>query len=1031
MRSMIASALSRSRTTLLFFLFIMFFGIYSYVVIPKESNPDITFPVFYISVVHQGISPEDAERMLVRPIENELRGIEGIKEMKATASEGHASVTLEFYADVELKAAIADVRDKVSLAKAKLPEDAEDPVVEQITIASEAPAITVVLSGDVSERALVNIARRLQDVLEGFQQVLEANISGDREDSVEIIVDPLVMESYGLDQSLIYNLVASNNRLVAAGTLDNGKGRFPVKVPSVYENVEDILSQPVKVDGDKVLTFGDIAEVRRAYKDPNGFARLNGENAISLEVIKRPGENIIETVNLVKTIMSEGQKQWPDGISVTYVGDQSIDVRQMLGDLQNNVISAVILVVIVIIAALGGRSATLVGISIPGAFLAGIMVIFTMGLTVNMVVLFSLIMSVGMLVDGSIVVTEFADRLMNEGMNRREAYATASRRMAWPITASTATTLAAFMPLIFWPGITGQFMKYLPITLIATLSASLLMALVFVPTYGSYFGRPRPLTEAQRAQFVYAERGEFDKLTGIAKHYVTVLESALNNPGKVIIIAVLISAWFISLYAKLGHGIEFFPEVEPKTLTMKVRSNGDHSVYEQDEIVRQVEQEVLAVDGIETLYTSVGGRGQIGFFRIDLDDWDQRETYTVISDDITERVSKIPGIEFEVKKVSGGPGGAADVIIQLTSKNPKSLLEATEKVRNAINELDDGMNVSDTRPTPGLQWEIKVDRAMASRFGADVSLLGNTVQFVTNGLKIGEYRPDDADEELDILIRYPEEYRSVGMLSQLRIQTASGLVPVENFVTKHASQKVESVSRIDGQRYYQVLADFKPAVTTIDKFLANARAKVADLDLPEDVTVKFRGSNEDQNESSAFLGSAFLVALSVMLMILVTQFNSFYQAFLILSAVLFSSVGVLIGLLIIQKPFGIVMSGVGIIALAGIIVNNNIVLIDTFNVLRRQGLSTRDAIMRTGAQRLRPVLLTTITTVLGLLPMVLEMNIDLLARDISMGAPSTQWWSQLAVAVAGGLTFATLLTLVLTPCMLIFGHNFSNFVRRR
>lgn len=1030
MKSMITGALSRTRTTFLFFLFIVFFGIYSYLVIPKEANPDISFPNFYISIVHQGISPEDAERMLVRPIENELRGIEGIKEMKATASEGHASIRLEFYSDVELDSAIADVRDKVSLAKAKLPTDAEDPVVEQVTIASEDPALTVVLSGNVAERALVNLAQKLQDVLEGKQQILEVNISGDREDSVEIIVDPLIMESYGLDQSVIYNLVASNNRLVAAGNLDNGKGRFPVKVPSVYENVSDILSQPVKVDGDKVLTFADIAKVRRAYKDPNGFARLNGENAISLEVVKRPGENIIETVELVKAIMEEGSKHWPKEISVTYVGDKSIDVRQMLGDLQNNVISAVILVVIVIIAALGGRSATLVGISIPGAFLAGIMVIFIMGLTVNMVVLFSLIMSVGMLVDGSIVVTEFADRLMNEGMNRREAYATASRRMAWPITASTATTLAAFMPLIFWPGTTGQFMKYLPITLIATLSASLLMALVFVPVFGSFFGKPRALSKEQREQFVYADKGEYDKMRGISKHYVTVLQSALDNPSKVIAIAVLVSLGFVSLYMKLGHGVEFFPDVEPKTLTMKVRSNGDHSIFEQDEIVRKVEEQVLAIDGIETVYTSVGGRSQIGFFRIDLKEWDERENYQFIRNEIVKRVSKIPGIEFEVKKVNGGPGSAADVVIQMTSKNPDSLLIATEMVRSAINELDDGMNVSDTRPTPGLQWEIKVDRAMAARFGADVSLLGNSVQFVTNGLKIGEYRPDDADEELDILIRYPEQYRSVGMLSQLRIQTERGLVPVENFITKHASQKVESVSRIDGERYYQVLADFKPSITTIDKFLVNAKDKIAGLDLPSDVSVKFRGANEDQNESSSFLVSAFLVALCVMLMILVTQFNSFYQAFLILSAVLFSSVGVLIGLLVIQKPFGIVMSGVGIIALAGIIVNNNIVLIDTFNVLRRQGIPVKEAIVRTGAQRLRPVLLTTITTVLGLLPMVLEMNIDLIERDISMGAPSTQWWSQLAVAVAGGLTFATLLTLVLTPCMLIFGHNVSAFFSR-
>jgi len=443
MLALIDAALTRTRSVLMIFVLLLISGAITYANIAKEANPDITIPIIYVSMIHDGISPEDAERMLVRPMEKELKSIAGIKEMRASAGEGHASVTLEFVAGLDPKKALSDVRDKVTLAKAKLPSETEEPEVHEVTMANQNPAITVILSGPVSERGLLTIARALKDKIEGMHQVLEVDIGGDREDMVEILVDPLLMESYGLDQGDIYNLVERNNRLVPAGTLDTGKGRFAIKVPSVFETIQDLLDLPIKVDGERVITFADVSTVRRAYKDPTTFARLNGERSISLEVKKRSGENIIETVNQVKALVNEAKQKWPNQILIDYVGDQSENVKETLSDLQSNVLSAILMVVIVIIAALGSRSAMLVGFAIPGAFLTGILAIALAGLTVNIVVLFGLIMAVGMLVDGAIVVTEFADREMTEGVDKKRAYARAAQRMAWPIISSTATTLAA------------------------------------------------------------------------------------------------------------------------------------------------------------------------------------------------------------------------------------------------------------------------------------------------------------------------------------------------------------------------------------------------------------------------------------------------------------------------------------------------------------------------------------------------------------------------------------------------------------
>jgi multidrug efflux pump len=1017
MNALIDWALVHKRTMTLLFLLLLASGLSAWLSIPKEAEPDITIPYIYVSISHPGISPEDAERMLVRPMENELKAIQGVKEMTANAGQGHASVTLEFIAGFDPDKALADVRDKVNVAKARLPDETREPTVHPITMAEENPVITISLSGSVPQRALIELGRHLQDKLEGLKEVLEVELGGDRRDQLEVVLNPLSMESYGLDQQDIYSLVSRNNRLIAAGSLDTGKGSFAIKIPSVFEDLDDILNLPVKTNGDRVVRFKDVASVRRSYTDPHSFARLNGESSVTLEVKKRAGQNIIETVTHSRELVEKERKKWPEHIRVTYTNDNSEQISSMLRDLENNVLSAVLLVVIVIIAFLGVRTALLVGLAIPGSFLSGILILSTLGYTVNIVVLFALIMAVGMLVDGAIVVTEYADRLMGEGVQPEQAYGNAAKRMSWPIIASTATTLAAFAPLIFWPGMMGEFMKYLPITLIATLTASLFMALLFVPTLGGIIGKPRPISKTSKQRLLQMEQGDILTLEGFSGLYVKVLHFATRHAWKMLLATILFSIGVFGAYSASNLGMQFFPEVEPEGGNIIIRGYGDLSIYEKDSLMREVENSLLDMTEIETLYVRTGGQNRIGRIRYNLVDWKERRKASEIIREMKKRTAHISGMEIEIGKDESGMGGGKDLQIQLSSRFPRKLDDAAGKIRKALEGNPKVTDIEDSRPKPGIEWLLEINRSDAARFGADAASVGSMIQMITNGLKVGEYRPNDVDRELDIRVRFPSDKRSIHQMDSIRLLTDHGLVPISNFVERKAVPKVDTIRRVDARRVITVSANMKEG-ELLSLELPHFREQLKTLGLDPMVEIELKGENREQESSQQFLQKAFLIALVVMAIILVTQFNSFYQAFLILSAVLFSTVGVFLGLLVFQKPFGVVMSGIGVISLAGIIVNNNIVLIDTYNVLRRGGMQATEAILRTGAQRLRPVLLTTVTTILGLLPMVLEVNIDLFSPNIDIGSPSTQWWSQLATAVAGGLAFATVLTLVITPCML-------------
>jgi multidrug efflux pump len=1007
----------------------------AYTTIPKEAEPDIEIPIIYVSIEHEGISPEDSERLLVRPMEQELRSIEGIKEMTANAYEGGANVQIEFDAGIDTKRALQDVREKVDLAQAKLPGETDEPTVNEVKMSRFDPMLVLNLAGDIPERTLTTIAENLQEKLEALPGVLEVNLVGTREELMEVVVDPLAMESYGLDQAQIIQFVNRNNRLVAAGALHATEGRFPVKVPGVFESADDVLNMPIKAVGERVVHFKDIAQVRRTYKDAESVARLNGTPALAIEVIQRSGANVLETIDEVNAVLAEESAYWPSGIEIVASRDKSKDVNDMLSELQNNVLSAVLLVFIVIIGILGIRSALLVGIAIPGSFLLGILLIGSFGVTINMMVLFALIMAVGMLVDGAIVVTEMADRRMAEGDSRRDAYARAAVRMSWPIIASTCTTLAAFVPLALWPGMSGEFMKYLPITLIAVLSASLFMALLFVPTLGAIFGRTGANSDEARRNLAAAETGNLDDVTGLTGKYIQFLKRTLKHPWRNVgavtgLLVVVYSSFFL-----FGKGIEYFPDVEQPFGMVDIRARGDMSTAERDRLVREVEERVLDMPEIKFLYAKTGrsdqgAEDQIGSLTLNYIDWDQRRPADEILAEIRERTSDLVGIRIETRKPDPGPPIGKPIRIEFSSRFYDQLDLTVDRVRTFLETQDDVVNIEDSRPLPGIEWQIKVDRAEAARFGADISLVGAMVQLVTNGIKIGEYRPDDSDDEIDIRVRYPEGSRSLAQIDELRIPSDQGPVPISTFIERVPAQKVGTIRRTDMRRTLAIDADVAAGVL-VDDVVQRLKAEVPELGIDPRVSWSFRGSTEDQQEDMEFLSRAMLMALAIMAIILVTQFNSIYQAGLILTAVLFSTGGVLLGHLFMMKPFGVIMSSVGVITLAGIVVNNNIVFIDTFNVLRSRGEQPFEAILRTCAIRLRPVLLTTVTTIVGLMPMVLGVNINLIEREISVGAPSSQWWTQLASSVAGGLAFATVLTLFLTPSLLMVQANVVRLWKER
>ena len=1123
MTGIIDWASQRARMILALIIASLAAGIFSYTGLPKEGEPDIEIPALFISVVFPGISAADSETLLVRPMETELADLDGLKKMTATAAENYAGLALEFEFGWDKAKTMADVREAMNSAEALFPNGAEKYSINELNF-SEFPIIIVNLTGDVPERTMTRVATKLQEEIEAMDAVLEAVISGNRDEMVEVTIDPLRLESYNVTAGELINVVQKNNQLIAAGEVDSNQGTFSVKIPSSFNEAQDIYDLPVKTNGDRVVTLGDLAKIKLTFVDRAGTARFNGENTVALQVVKRKGFNLIGTAKDVRSLVEKESQNWPTNlkaaVDVGTSNDQSRVVDSMVRQLEGSVLTAIALVMIVVLTSLGTRAALLVGFSIPTSFLLCFVLLGLMGVTISNIVMFGLILAVGMLVDGAIVVVEYADKRISQGTGPMKAYVEAAKRMFWPVVSSTATTLCAFLPMLFWPGVPGQFMGMLPVTLIFVLSASLIVALIYLPILGGVSGRLSRFFENSSdwlrnvlpwfirlllvpvivlslffsiLQVVNPnlllniepdKLGPMASLPGVAMFIASAFMASIvlgsveirkrqknvqagyrrtlfgyfikfiaGNPVMPLVAiggVIAFTSFIFTTFGKNNYGVEFFVEGEPEQAIVYVKARGNLSLTEKDIFVRQAELIVNAHPGVESVFSFAGAGGlnqntagasapkdTIGQIQLETIPWENRRGNSDLDGnkiiaELSNALSALPGIEIEILELERGPASPKPVHLRLKGENWNDLLNTTAQMRSIFDQTEGLIQVEDTRPLPGIDWQIDVDVEKAGRYGADVATVGAMIQLVTRGILLDTMRVDSSDEEIEIRVRLPEEDRFLSTLDNLKVRTADGLVPLSNFISRKPVAKLAEINRIDQKRYFDIKAGIEPNLkrTVISddgiesEVFINANERIAFLTnylqenpLPPGISWEWTGDQADQAESQAFLSSAFAAALVLMFIILLSQFNSFYNSFVVLIAVVLSTVGVLIGMLVMQQPFSIIMTGTGIVALAGIVVNNNIVLIDTYQELSRY-LPKVEAIIRTAEQRIRPVLLTTITTMAGLAPMMFGLSLDFVNGGYSVDSPTALWWKQLATAVVFGLGTATMLTLVFTPALL-------------
>ena len=1028
MTGIVDFALSKAKTTLMIAVLIVVAGSYARQEIPIAASPNIQLPFVSVAVFLDGASPSDGSRLVAKPLENRLRTVPGVKTIRATSSLSNIRIFLEFEVGYDIDKAIVDTKQAVEEVKFNLPQEAEDPQINEYSNANF-PVMNLSVIGASSLRQKVFYARELKDRLEKIEEVLETEVIGSPDEVLEGIINKSKMEAYGVTLTDLYYSVSNNNVIIPGGKQDTGLGSFMIEVPSVIETAEDVYSIPIKVTKDAVVTLSDIASIRRTFKDFNSYARVNGEDAVAIEVMLREGANAIDAANKIAIELDEFRKILPENLTIVKTNDDTVWANMMVSELNGNIISAVVLIMILVVASMGFRVSMLVGLSIPFCFLMTYLTLFLLGYEVNFLVMMGLLLGMGMLIDGSIVVTEYADRKISEGLSRLEAYRLASKRMFTPVLASTGTTIAAFIPLIFWPGFTGQFMRYLPITVSIVLASSLFYSLVLIPVLGSYFGQNSSTLKLGKDS---DKTGEplFDKL---AEYYGKLPKIFVRNPGETIILILAILFTIVTTYTFYGKGTVYFAIVDPVKAEITVRGRGNFSALESKKIIEEVEERLLQIDELESVFLRSGspwwerGGDKIGSGYVEVVEPSERDISGLeIMQLVTKVTQGIPGIIVEAEADLGGPSFDSPIELNITgdieTEVVSAALLAEEYMRNEVKGLK---NIFSSQPYPSVEWNVQVDKQKAAQLGVKVGDVGALVQMLTSGFIVGEFRPDDSKDEVEIRVRFPSEDRTITGINTLNVTTSNGLVPVSSFITLTPQENRATVNRRNGQ-YVQELA-----AATIDE--SAVAEKVAEMQQwieaqnfsKQGITMSFTGMQEETEEVNEFMVLAGITALFIMLILLLTQFNSFYQSLLILSAVFMSFVGVLLGLLISNRPFSSTMTGISIVTLAGIVVNNNIVLIDTFNRLKFESPETNrlELIRATCQQRLRPILLTSATTIFGLLPLAMGLSLDLIGRELSIGTRVVDWWQNLALSIVFGLGFSTLLTLIFTPAALAFPYK--------
>lgn len=1034
MLDFIERILRMPRVVLTIMVLLLGAGFMAYTSLPKESFPAIDIPYFYVSVSQTGVAPRDAEQLLAKPIEDRIKEIDGLENYSSTSTTGHASVFLEFNVNADKDRALSDIRAKLDGLSAELPDDATEPTVTEISF-TDMPVISVAVYGTVPERELVNRAKDLQEELKSIGDVQNVTLSGSRDEVLEVTIDLNRLEAYDLTAAQLFDALAKNNMVVAGGTLDSGQGSFNVEVPGLIKNARDIYTLPLKTVDDTVVTFGDVATITRTFEDATEYAHVNGQPAITLGVSKKLGTNVISVSDEVRRITENFTADWPQAIETSFLIDQADTTKGMFRSLEAAVLTAVALVLITCIATLGWRAAIMIGMSIPISFMIAFLVVQMLGMTINMMIMFGLVLAVGVLVDDPIVVVEYAERKLQEGVPKKEAFIMAARKMFVPVVSATFTTLGAFVPLLFWPGIIGKFMSYLPTIVIVVMIASLVSALIFMPIIGAFIASTHVDEKEKEAADVvmYADKFDPNKVRGLTGIYVRTMQHLMHQPVITLAVGFGIVGLMFAAYIMNPTGTEAFPASEPEFGTVNVITRGNYSPAEIRDLLVEVEDQILQVQGIkDVIMNFAGGDGSgglggstppdtVGTFNLQLMPYAERVKAAEIFQDIRQRVAGISGLEVQIAAQEDGPPAGKAINLRVEGTVYADIAPAVTKLRDYIeNDLGNTIDVEDGRPAPGIDWQVTIDREAAAKYGIGVRELSPYVQLVTSGVKLGSYRPDDGgDDELDIRVRLPESERTFDALDSLRIVTAQGLVPVSNFITRTAVPKVANITRRNGVYAMTVAANLEEGFSSEDK-IKQIKAWQAEQEWPASVEIIYGGAAEQVDDTNAFIVSAFGAAMFLIFLILLLEYNSFYQVLVTLTTVIMSLAGVLLGMLVTGMSFSAIMTGLGIVALAGIVVKNGIVLIDTYNHYQRdEHVEPVKAMMITISQRVRPVLLTAMVTGLGVIPMALNIEFDFIRREIVVGGIAGSWFIHLSAALVSGLFVSTALTLVMVPVMVV------------
>ncbi len=1025
---MTRGAIRRYPMIFAFMTIIIVMGVTSYKRLPRESSPDVKIPFVMVMTPYAGTSPEDMENLVTRKLEKQLKGLEDLKEMTSSSSYGMSSITLEFESKVDMSDALQAVRDRVELAKPDLPVDPRnDLVVQEVSAADAFPVMQINLAGDIDLFLLKKMGEDLQEELEKIKGVLDIDLVGGIENEVQVDVDPEKLVYYDLSLQDVQDAVALQNITIPGGKLSMGVYDYQVRVPGEVDAPEEILDFVLNPGIDPPVHLRDVATVTFGIKDRETISRVGGKDAVTLVVKKRSGENIIHIAEEVRAAVERMRPYFPADTEITIVADQSIQIRDMVTELENNILSGLLLVIAVLLAFFGFRNAVFVGVAIPFSMLITFIVLQLVGITLNMVVLFSLILALGMLVDNAIVIVENIFRHRGKGRDAEDAADFGTTQVASAVIASTLTTVCAFGPIVFWPGIMGEFMKYLPITVIITLSASLLVALVFNPVLCARFmappGEPRGLQKL----------GDRAIALGL-RSYRPTLEFALRHRFPVMLGVNVLLVLVFALYGRFNAGVELFPDVEPQFAMVNIDAPSGTRIEMTDHYADAIEKEVADIGDLVAYTTAVGvpidqqGAGGTlpshqGQVTMEFVDKEQRSRSSRDAlEELRGRLAAFTGARLTVDKMEEGPPTGKPVNIEITGDDFDVLGELAARVSEEIRNVPGLVDITDNYDHALPELTVIPDPEKAGRYGLRTFDVAGTVRTALHGAETAKYRV--GEDEYDIIVRYKRPFRGkVEDLESATVFYEGRTIPLSAFARTEFGTGLAAVHRIDARRVVTVSGE-NAAGYNANALLAEVQQRLKNLDLPPGYSFSFTGESEDQEEATVFLEDAFGIAIMLIFVVLVSQFGSVTVPVIILSSVILSLIGVLAGLMITGTAFGIIMTGVGVISLAGIVVNNAIVLLDYIIQLRQRGMDKTEAIVQAGMTRFRPVILTAVTTILGLLPLATGLSVDFAAlvdgrvgEALIIGGESSQWWGPMGVAVIWGLAVATFLTLIVVPVM--------------